>query len=88
VSADTAALIEEAKALELFRPHGAFEVHCANCHARLNGMGDCSTCGLIGRPAADLERRAQVDPEGVDRLLREAIAKRKGYRPVGGKAKA
>jgi hypothetical protein len=24
----------------------------------------------------------------VDRLLREAIAKRKGYRPVGGKAKA
>jgi LSD1 subclass zinc finger protein len=88
LSAETARLIEEATSLELFKPHGAFEVHCANCHTRLNSVGDCPTCGLIGRPAADLARRAEVDEEGVARLLREAIAKRKGYRPVGGKAKA
>ena len=50
--AEIGALIAEAKGLELFRPHGAFEVHCAHCHARLDGNGDCATCGLIGRPAA------------------------------------
>jgi len=82
VSAQTETLVAEAKALDLFRPHGAFEVHCANCHARLNPMGDCATCGLIGRPATDLERRAQSDPDGVERLLREAIARRQAYKPV------
>jgi hypothetical protein len=79
-------LIAEANALDLFRPHGAFEVHCANCHARLDGMGDCATCGLIGRPQAELERRAQANPEAVKKLLSGAIAKRKAYKPVGGKA--
>jgi hypothetical protein len=29
--AEIAALIAEAKGLDLFRPHGAFEVHCAHC---------------------------------------------------------
>ena len=80
--ADLAALLEEAKAHDLFKPQGAFEVHCSNCHTRLDTAGDCPTCGLIGRPATDLERRAQNDPAGVERLVAGAIAKRKAYRPV------
>ena len=80
--ADIAALIADAKALDLFRPHGAFEVHCAHCHARLDGNGDCATCGLIGRPAAELERRAASDPERVAKLLSGAIAKRRAYTPA------
>ena len=81
--AEIAALIAEAKGLELFRPHGAFEVHCAHCHARLDGNGDCATCGLIGRPAEELERRAATDPERVTKLLAGAIAKRRAYTPAG-----
>ena len=80
--ADIAALIAEAKALDLFRPHGAFEVHCAHCHARLDGNGDCATCGLIGRPAAELERRAVSDPDRMAKLLSGAIAKRRAYTPA------
>ena len=80
--ADIAALVAEAKALDLFRPHGAFEVHCAHCHARLDGNGDCATCGLIGRPAAELERRATSDPDRVAKLLGSAIAKRRAYTPA------
>ena len=80
--ADIAALIADAKALDLFRPHGAFEVHCAHCHARLDGNGDCATCGLIGRPAAELERRAASDPERMAKLLSGAIAKRRAYTPA------
>ncbi len=80
--ADIAALIAEARALDLFRPHGAFEVHCGHCHARLDGNGDCATCGLIGRPAAELERRAASDPDRVMKLLSGAIAKRRAYTPA------
>ena len=80
--ADLASLIEEAKALDLIKPQGAFEVHCGNCHTRLDPSGDCPTCGLIGRPASDLERRAQNDAAGLERLVAGAIAKRKAYRPV------
>jgi hypothetical protein len=80
---DARELIAEAQGLSLFQPHGAFEVHCSHCHARLDGRGDCATCGLIGRPAAELERRAQSDPEGVSKLLRTAIEKRKNFKPVG-----
>ncbi|MGH2499845.1 MAG: hypothetical protein ACRDF0_07135 [Candidatus Limnocylindria bacterium] len=83
---ETRSLVDEAKALDLFQPQGAFEVHCSHCHARLDGMGDCATCGLIGRPAADLERRAETNAEAVTKLLTAAITKRKGYKPVGGKA--
>lgn len=82
MSAETDALIAEAKAMDLFRPHGAFEVHCANCHARLNPLGDCGTCGLIGRPAGDLERRAMSDPESVEKVLRSALELRRAYQPV------
>jgi hypothetical protein len=82
VVANVAALIAEAKGLDLFRPHGAFEVHCAHCHARLNGDGDCATCGLIGRPATELERRATTDPDKVTKLLEGAIAKRRAYQPA------
>jgi hypothetical protein len=85
---DTRALIEEAEAMGLFQPHGAFEVHCSHCHARLDGRGDCATCGLIGRPAAELERRAQSDPEGIGKLLRAAIDKRKAFKPLGTREKA
>jgi hypothetical protein len=81
--ADVGALIAEAKGLDLFRPHGAFEVHCGHCHARLDGNGDCATCGLIGRPAEELERRATTDPGRVTTLLSGAIAKRRGYTPAG-----
>ncbi|HEX9268590.1 MAG TPA: hypothetical protein VF998_01990, partial [Candidatus Limnocylindria bacterium] len=57
-------------------------VHCAHCHARLDGNGDCATCGLIGRPASELERRAKSDPERVNKLLSGAIARRRGYTPA------
>jgi hypothetical protein len=80
--ADIGALVTEAKGLDLFRPHGAFEVHCAHCHARLDGNGDCATCGLIGRPAAELERRGATDPERITKLLTAAIAKRRAYTPA------
>jgi hypothetical protein len=80
--ADVSELMEEARSLELFKPHGAFEVHCANCHTRLDPMGDCPHCGLIGRPEAEVERRSKADPAGAERTLREAIAKRRAYKPV------
>lgn len=76
------ALMEEARTLDLFRTHGAFEVHCGNCHARLDPMGDCASCGLIGRPEAELMKRAQSDPSRVEGLLRQQIAKRRAYKPV------
>lgn len=79
---DPTTLIGQAKALDLFRPHGAFEVHCAHCHARLDGNGDCATCGLIGRPATELERRAATDPERVAKLLEAAIARRRAFTPA------
>jgi len=42
----------------------------------------------IGRPAAELERRAQTDPEGTAKLLRAAIDKRKAFKPVGAREKS
>ncbi len=83
MAAETQDLMSEAQALGLFRPHAAFEVHCSNCHGRLDGRGDCPTCGVIGRTPAELERRAQTDPAGVSKLLKAAIEKRKSYRPAG-----
>jgi hypothetical protein len=80
VAAET--LIEEARSLGLFKPHGAFEVHCAECHTRLDPMGDCPNCGLIGRPEAEIERRASADPGGTEKLLKRAIERRRAYRPV------
>jgi hypothetical protein len=80
---DAKALISEAETMGLFMPHGAFEVHCSHCHARLDSRGDCATCGLIGRPASELERRAETDPEGTSKLLLAAIEKRKSFKPVG-----
>ena len=80
---NVSALITEAKGLDLFRPHGAFEVHCAHCHARLDGNGDCATCGLIGRPAEELERRGETDPDRVAKLLETSIKKRRAYTPAG-----
>ncbi len=83
MASETQALMTEAETLGLFRPQAAFEVHCSNCHGRLDGRGDCPTCGVIGRTPAELERRAQSDPEGVAKLLRGAIEKRRSYRPAG-----
>ncbi len=82
MATDSQALMEEARTLGLFKAHAAFEVHCSNCHSRLNPMGDCSNCGLIGRPEADLEKRAQNDPSAVEKLLRDQVAKRRAYKPV------
>lgn len=76
------ALMDEARTLDLFKTHGAFEVHCSNCHARLDPMGDCANCGLIGRPEADLLKRAQSDPAAVENGLRRQIAKRREYKPL------
>ncbi len=73
---------EDAKSLGLFTPHAAFEVHCSNCHSRLDRMGDCANCGLIGRPAAEIEKRLQVDPAGTEKMLQAQVAKRRAYRPV------
>ena len=81
--ADALALIGEAKTLGLFRPHAPFEVHCANCHGRLDGRGDCGTCGLIGRAESEIEKRAQGEPAAPAKLLSAAIARRKAYRPAG-----
>ncbi len=83
MATDAQTLINEAQELGLFRPQAPFEVHCSNCHGRLDGRGDCPTCGLIGRGATELERRAQTDPAGVSTLLSAAIAKRRNYRPAG-----
>jgi hypothetical protein len=83
-AAEVAKAIEEARALGLFVPHGAFEVHCSNCHTRLDPMGDCPNCGLIGRSADEIERRANTDPAGMEKLLRGAMDKRRAYRPVKG----
>ncbi len=77
------ALIAQAETLGLFTPHTAFEVHCANCHGRLNPRGDCDTCGLIGRSATDVRRRAGSDPLPAEQWLAAAIARRKAYRPSG-----
>ena len=80
---DPQALMTEARTLGLFKPHAPFEVHCANCHGRLDGRGDCATCGLIGRAESEIAKRAQVDPAATTKLLTAAIEKRKAYRPAG-----
>jgi hypothetical protein len=81
--ADAQQLLVEARSLGLFRPHAPFEVHCANCHARLDGRGDCATCGLIGRSDAEISKRAQVDPAGTAKLLETQIGRRKAFKPAG-----
>jgi len=81
--ADTQALVVQAESLGLFKAHAPFEVHCANCHARLDGRGDCATCGLIGRSEAEIAKRAQVDPAGTAKLLETQIARRKAFKPAG-----
>ena len=83
MTSDFDTLVAEAEALGLFKPHTAFEVHCANCHGRLNPRGDCDTCGLIGRSAAEARKRAGVDTATAEKWLGSAIAKRKAYRPAG-----
>ncbi len=82
MATQTQALMDEARSLGLFRPMGAFEVHCPNCHARLNASGDCSSCGLIGRPEADVAKRAEADAPAAEKLLRTQVALRKAYKPV------
>jgi len=81
--ADAQALLAEARTMGLFKPQAPFEVHCANCHARLDGRGDCATCGLIGRSEAEIAKRAQVDPAGTAKLLETQIARRKAFKPAG-----
>lgn len=84
MAAETVSVIDEAKSLGLFKPQSAFEVHCGNCHSRLDPQGDCATCGLIGRPVEEIEKRMATDPSGTEKLLRGAIAKRRSYKPVKG----
>ena len=81
--ADPQALLVEARELGLFKPHPPFEVHCANCHARLDGRGDCATCGLIGRAENEMAKRAQVDPAGTAKLLETQVGRRKAFKPAG-----
>ena len=80
---DAQQLLLDAEALDLFHAHAPFEVHCEHCHARLNGRGDCATCGLIGRAKSELEKRVTVDPAGTITLLAAAIERRKAYRSAG-----
>ena len=80
---DAQTLLNEARTLGLFRPQAPFEVHCANCHARLDGRGDCATCGLIGRAESEIAKRAQVDPAATTKLLAAAIERRKAFKPAG-----
>ena len=80
---DAQQLILDARGLGLFKAHAPFEVHCENCHARLDGRGDCATCGLIGRSEDEIAKRAQLDPPATAKLLSTAIERRKAYRPAG-----
>ena len=80
---DAQTLLVEARGMGLFKPHAPFEVHCANCQGRLDGRGDCATCGLIGRSESEIAKRAQVDPAGTSKLLASAIERRKAFRPAG-----
>ncbi len=80
---DAQTLLGEAKTLGLFKPHPPFEVHCANCHARLDGRGDCATCGLIGRSESEMAKRAQVDPAGTAKVLELQVNRRKSFKPAG-----
>lgn len=75
-------LIQEAGTLGLFKTHAAFEVHCSNCHSRLDPGGDCASCGVIGRSEDEVRRRAQADAAGTEKLLRAQIAKRRAFKPV------
>ena len=79
---DAQGLLNEARTLGLFKPQAPFEVHCANCHARLDGRGDCATCGLIGRSDGEMQKRAQLDPAGTTKLLQSAIERRKAFKPA------
>lgn len=83
MAVDTQGLMNEARTMGLFKPHAAFEVHCANCAGRLDPHGDCPTCGLIGRGEDEIAKRAQVDPAATTKVLQAAIARRKAYRPAG-----
>jgi hypothetical protein len=85
---DTQALLGEARTMGLFKPHAPFEVHCEHCAGRLDGHGDCATCGLIGRSEGEIAKRQQVDPAGTAKLLETQIARRKAYRPAGREAKS
>jgi len=85
---DIGPLLREATALGLIRPQAAHDVHCANCAGRLDGTGDCPTCGVIPRSAKDLTERAETDPAGVAKELGTAIARRKAYRPSAREAKS
>lgn len=85
---NTEGLVGEARSLGLFKAHAPFEVHCEHCAGRLDGHGDCPTCGLIGRPESEITKRLQVDPAGTAKLLETQIARRKAYRPSGREAKS
>lgn len=80
---DTQSLVADARTMGLFKAHAPFEVHCEHCAGRLDGHGDCPTCGMIGRPETEIAKRAEVDPAGTAKLLEKQIARRKAYRPAG-----
>ena len=85
---DIGPLLAEAKTMGLVRPHPAHDVHCENCAGRLDGKGDCPTCGVIGRSEGELAQRAKTDPDGIAKVLTTAIARRKAYKPLGREAKS
>ena len=80
--ADIGSLMDEARSLGLFKAHAPFEVHCSNCHVRLDPQGDCPSCGIIGRPEPEIAKRAATDSAGAEKLLRTQIARRRAYKPV------
>lgn len=74
--------LDQAAELDLFEPHTAFTVHCSHCGARLDAMGNCPACGLIGHSREQVEARAKADPDGVAKLVARAIEKRKAFVPA------
>jgi len=83
MSLDT--LVAEAKALEILRPIRAIDVHCPNCGTRLQGLGECPDCGLVGRTEAQLRG---MDEKAATALLERSIARRKAWTPAKTRAKS
>ena len=72
-------LISDAHELDLLRPIRAIDVHCPNCGTRLQGLGECPDCGLVGRTDAQLRA---IDERTATSLLERAIARRKAWKPA------
>jgi hypothetical protein len=60
-------LFAEAKGLDLFKPHGAFEVHCEHCHARLDGNGTAGRAASSAGPRRSSSGARRPNPSACRR---------------------